>query len=841
MEDMPREMTAEEICYLRIVHLLLQIAKPVVRDKFNTEFHPTKLKAELNRNYKVLDDLRKKRVIYRHQWERMFPNSEPVSSEKFDITLMICLLRHLAKINIQDGFPSSGDKSEATDLSRIKRYRNKVLHCDEGTLTNQEFNQYWDDISQAIVRLGGSKYQEQCDDLKRKEFDAKDKDLLNELKFSSRSTIPKGVAVINEKLLDEWSTKEKSVVRTRAIQTLMTYVDKNAVVTIIGPPGCGKSTSAHYVAFYLHQSKKYEVISTQNAKDIVQYYNPDNNQVFVFDDICGKYTSNNQKIMEWRDLTTDVNLLLENKRIKIIGTCRIYILKERALSKTCILSNTFVDFTSEYCALSDEEKINIARVFLEKDDILKLQKSKQYTKYEFFPLLCDFYSRHRKRNIKDFFTSPIEAISTELSYLDNAIDLTSIATLFLFVVYNNCIHSNILNSKLEMRQVLDNIAPYFQTAYPLNPVLVKQVLQNQISSFTKTSNDIFTIIHDKIFDILVLYFGKHYLKLCLEMSHSEVIRDRFKFESNEDDSATEQTSCMIIVPYFLEESYFDRLCQDIANGFVDDVFNNINLINVNFQTRLVRYLENRKEVTEELLFLSDQASSPLLSVARHGFFPIVEMLIKMGLNVNICDEKDRTPLFLASDGGHKDITTLLLKYNADTKICDTKERSPLHIASARGFTEIVALFLKNGIMSISTSNMISPLYIATIFGNIDIVQLFLENGFDPNVQTTFKQTPIYAACYFNYLNIVKLLLHFNCNTNICTQSLKSPLFCACLYGYTSVVKLLLDNGSDPNLCHIGGDRVSEYVPYLNEPFETILFYYHTTQKPLPAFVKILQK
>lgn len=75
MEDMPREMTIEEICFLRIVHLLFQVARLAVRDTFNIEFHPTKLKTELNRNYKVLDDLRKKHIIERRQWELMFPIS----------------------------------------------------------------------------------------------------------------------------------------------------------------------------------------------------------------------------------------------------------------------------------------------------------------------------------------------------------------------------------------------------------------------------------------------------------------------------------------------------------------------------------------------------------------------------------------------------------------------------------------------------------------------------------------------------------------------------------------------------------------------------------------------
>lgn len=76
MDDhMPREITDEEICYLRIFHLLLRVANPVVRDTFNTEFHPTKLQAEFRRNHNVLLDLRKKRVIDKQQWELMFPNS----------------------------------------------------------------------------------------------------------------------------------------------------------------------------------------------------------------------------------------------------------------------------------------------------------------------------------------------------------------------------------------------------------------------------------------------------------------------------------------------------------------------------------------------------------------------------------------------------------------------------------------------------------------------------------------------------------------------------------------------------------------------------------------------
>ncbi|CAC5413460.1 unnamed protein product [Mytilus coruscus] len=294
---------------------------------------------------------------------------------------------------------------------------------------------------------------------------------------------------------------------------------------------------------------------------------------------------------------------------------------------------------------------------------------------------------------------------------------------------------------------------------------------------------------------------------------------------------------MIKVPISLEESYFHRLYQDVSKGHVDDVFNNIHLTNVHFQTKFVRYFKNREEVRDKILCLSNNESSPLLLVACHGYFALVEMLIDIGLNVNICDGEGRTPLYFASYGGYRDITDLLLKNHANAKICDKKKRSPLCIASARGFTEVVVRFLKHGAMNISTANCVSPLYIATIFGNTDIVKLYLENEFDPNVQTTHKQTPIYAACYFNHVDIVRLLLNANCDTDVCSHSSKSPLFVACKYGNTSVVDLLLDNGSDPDICDIGADRTNEYVSNSNDVMKIILFdNYDTPLKDVPAFI-----
>lgn len=69
------------------------------------------------------------------------------TSTDFDLTLMICLLRNLAEVDISDILPNAKDTSEAASLSRLKYYRNQVVHSQTFSLSDKEFKQYWDDIT----------------------------------------------------------------------------------------------------------------------------------------------------------------------------------------------------------------------------------------------------------------------------------------------------------------------------------------------------------------------------------------------------------------------------------------------------------------------------------------------------------------------------------------------------------------------------------------------------------------------------------------------------------------------------------------------------------------------
>ena len=78
----------------------------------------------------------------------LFSGKQP-SSKDFDITLMICLLRNLIPIDIMDNkLPLATDTSWTADLSRIKYYRNIIVHCD--SVADTDFESYWKDVTQVI-------------------------------------------------------------------------------------------------------------------------------------------------------------------------------------------------------------------------------------------------------------------------------------------------------------------------------------------------------------------------------------------------------------------------------------------------------------------------------------------------------------------------------------------------------------------------------------------------------------------------------------------------------------------------------------------------------------------
>ncbi|CAG2247007.1 unnamed protein product [Mytilus edulis] len=184
-------ISIEEENYVRMSLLLTGISPRAARTFFDREFAPTCLDASLKKEYSKLWDLKKKHRINQSQWNLLFPRFPDVpDSKKFDITLMLTLLRNLTDITNNDdvGFdfiPTAIETTPRADLARIKNYRNNLAHLDEGKVESSYLNIAWNDLTGAIGRLGGQHMKEECDLLRTKTLDQTNKEIMMDIKRSN--------------------------------------------------------------------------------------------------------------------------------------------------------------------------------------------------------------------------------------------------------------------------------------------------------------------------------------------------------------------------------------------------------------------------------------------------------------------------------------------------------------------------------------------------------------------------------------------------------------------------------------------------------------------------------
>lgn len=179
----------------------------------------------------------------------------------------------------------------------------------------------------------------------------------------------------------------------------------------------------------------------------------------------------------------------------------------------------------------------------------------------------------------------------------------------------------------------------------------------------------------------------------------------------------------------------------------------------------------------------------------------VQLLLRNGANINLCDKDETSPLYVACQEGHYSTVQLLLSNGADINVRDNDGSSPLSIACHEGFTSTVQLLMSKGAtINLLDNDRTSPLFLACQEGQLDTVQLLLSNGADINLCDKDRTSPLFIACQEGHFEIVQHLLRYGADINLCDEETTSPLYIACKEGHESIVKLLLENGAEVNLC-----------------------------------------
>ena len=156
----PLASSVEKTNGAKLSRLLIDGGTTVLRKIFDGHHPPANLITDLNANYSILNNLLRRRVLNRQQWEKLFPPSGVVAdSETFDITLLFLLLIDICGLipppSGWHALPPPSDTSHEANLARVKFYRNVLYgHVTTTGVDTPTFSALWTEISGVLVSLG---------------------------------------------------------------------------------------------------------------------------------------------------------------------------------------------------------------------------------------------------------------------------------------------------------------------------------------------------------------------------------------------------------------------------------------------------------------------------------------------------------------------------------------------------------------------------------------------------------------------------------------------------------------------------------------------------------------
>ncbi|CAC5401168.1 unnamed protein product [Mytilus coruscus] len=347
LSNITSSLTSEESNYLRLAHLVIRVSPEAVRKRFDHHFNRGGLQTILMMHKARIEVLFNKKIINQSQLDILYPSSigSSVSSSDMDVTLMICLLRNIAKIRIQDVLPTPSDTSECADLSRIKFYRNYIAHTSDGKVNDSVYSEMWHNVCEAIARLGGQTLKDECDALKLGKLDCSLREIymqlcktvemeekVKDLERELMHPIPKSLRGNIDQQMEDWIKDDFRYIKTSSMTVILEKLRNNSFVVITGSPGIGKTITSRNICLKLRDIDGYTILPIRDPAKILEYSNKEIKLVYFIDDFCGTFALEQFELNNWiRYYPEIIRCLSESKCTKILATCRFQVLKTKPL------------------------------------------------------------------------------------------------------------------------------------------------------------------------------------------------------------------------------------------------------------------------------------------------------------------------------------------------------------------------------------------------------------------------------------------------------------------------------------------------------------------------------
>ncbi|XP_076085566.1 uncharacterized protein LOC143056362 [Mytilus galloprovincialis] len=854
-------LSQEEENYVRMALLLTGISPRAVRVLFDKEFPPASLSFTVNDKNakKKLNDLRGRRVINQAQWDLLFPCSGITDSKTFDVTLMIALLRNLTTlplvppINGYDQLPVTIEITPASDLARIKHYRNLLAHLHDGKVDGTLFTSAWNDISKSVLRLGGITMKQECDQLKTIPLDMSSQETLRNLHQANIDieTIKRSIDLIQieqteiKKDIKALKSDNESMKKSNDVLQLEQAGSKHSIEMVkedvtriqIEQDSMGKSQQ---LLQFDHLDTKMDVLSLQldnemfqKSHDLLQGDSVQTRKhLKELASIQEEYVPKNRKEL--------INKMLDewqNNRDSLVETRAMEAVFECVLERSCVTitasSGVGKTCTLRHVALKMKEEGYSILIVTNPNDILRFCNPNQKTLFVIDDF-CGTYSinqldldswepviEHVKVMLQNKRTKIIVACRLQV-YQDRKFESLSI--------FRTCVCSLLSEDMCLLQTEKQSIAElYLETkaseiiqfcdlydCFPLLCELYKNNPELNITDFFKNPFSVYTAEIDK------LDKNGHNGKFCclaLCVMFNNTLKEEWLTEEiNEEKTKRIKNTC--------EAS---RLARGTSRLFLLDELNTLEHTFIKKEQGIFK--TKHDTLFDLLVYYFGQKMIQCLIKNAHPFVIMQRFLLELGDEMNqfitivppqyhqmyiqrMIDDWSIGRVHMVFNNINMEMPTFrrrFLRYlnTLDSSFqrqlaltCDVDDKcTVLFKCCVIDDIYLIQWCINHGVDINKCDNSgVSPLYIACYNNHIEVVKILLDRKADINKCTDVGASPLHVACQNNHIEVVNILLDRKADINKCIDVGASPLYVACYNNHIEVVKILLDRKADINKC-----------------------------------------
>jgi uncharacterized protein len=154
-------------------------------------------------------------------------------------------------------------------------------------------------------------------------------------------------------------------------------------------------------------------------------------------------------------------------------------------------------------------------------------------------------------------------------------------------------------------------------------------------------------------------------------------------------------------------------------------------------------------------------------------------------------------LIKSVDDNHHDAVQVFLSCGVDLEVRDERNWTPLMVAAFNGNEEFAKLLIKCGSrVTTRDKNGYTPLHWAAYNGHVNLIRIMIEKKTEPNIQSYFGWTALMQAATRGHLLACAYLIFKGADVNSASNDGWTSLHKAANNGHTEVVKLLLDKGAN---------------------------------------------